>query len=256
VNAISPRGPSFLIFMPGLRFILLSALLAFTPLTGRATTALLLLQGNFNNDSNVETSRWAVTYSGNTLMTGEDLLMAVFGAPHFNSTTSLYTTNPTTFADGSTWQISYGDSAFDFIEAMTRNGQTLTNSTDFSVEGSSWNYWAANGNSGYVAGDPYAGIVDANGWHSSAVGIAGRTLADPSTMSFDGWDFGDNGYDPNTGNQAPPLSIAGYSPNISSFSGAGVNLISAPEPGRVTMLLIGGMLTAWCRRKTLPAMSV
>lgn len=227
-------------------------LLTLASTTGQAATALLLLQGDFNNDSALETSRWAVTYSGSTVLTGQDLLLDVFGGVHFDSATSLYVTDPKTFTDGTTWQISYGDAARSFITAMTRNGLTLTNNQNYSVRGNSWNYWAANGDSNYVADDPYLGIVDANGWHSSGTGIEGRTLADPSGTSFDGWDFGDNGFDPTTFDQYPPQSIVGYSPSLSSFSDAGVNQInlsSVPEPGRVALLFAGGLWMALRRRK-------
>jgi hypothetical protein len=108
-----------------------------------------------------------------------------------------------------------------------------------------WGYFNAGGGYNDVSGftDPPVGPYDSGSWSFANTGGDGRTLADQSgtgAASFDAWVFGDG----------DETQIPSVNPTVADFAGATViNLTSAPEPGRVMLLLTGGVLGLALRRR-------
>jgi hypothetical protein len=218
----------------------------------RGAVSYLLIQGEFDSShAGLETSRWAVTYDPAVLTTSQDLLDRVFGTPKLVSgTTDRYETDPTSWAaDGSTWKVSYkNDASYGlFVDHFIRNNVALNSNFGSNL---GWNLDVAGG--GGFSGSDYSGADYASGiWTYSNDGSGSRTLAN---NSIDAWVYGDTGtystVDPYP-LLTPPVAVTGFSAAPSSFSGAGVNVVSsaAPEPSRVLLLMIGLIVPSFRRRR-------
>lgn len=228
-----------------LRLLTLLPVLGFglsTP--GFAAVAYLLVQGEFDGGNpGLETSRWQVNHTGTGVLTGQDLLDAVFGSPELVSGTH-YKTDPTLWAaDGSTWEVDYtlyAGAGF-FVNSFLRNGVALI--PDF-LEGLGWNYFAAGG-SYYNSFDDTSGTYASGAWASSITGAGDRDLANGS---FDAWVFGNDGY-----GATPQAAVSApfNPPSPVTFTVAPLNVVNlgtVPEP-RPALLLVGGLSAIALRRR-------
>ena len=187
----------------------------------------LMIQGPFGSGGSTQTLKWQVNYNAGTLVTGYDLLKAVFGTPVAAGTyDDAFFTTYNYFTSGNSTQgagfIDFGGGSY-FTESFTLGGTKVAQTTDYAT---GWNYYAAGGS--YANGT----------WAYSNDGITTRTLTDGS---FDGWVYG---------NTYPSATItgSGTAPLASNFTSATViNLSAAPEPGRVA--LCGVALAALALRR-------
>ncbi len=188
----------------------------------------------------MDTFQWQVNYLSGQLVTGQDLLNAVFGTPVVTGTYNSFGFDYPylTSSNGSFLGAGYiGYSFGNFLESVTIAGKNVP-----TVSPLGWTYYNAGGfDQAGVAGVIYP---DGN-WISSNSGVGTRQLANGS---YDGWVYGFDGY-----SSMDPTAIiegTGYLPLVSNFSGATlIDLTSVPEPGRVALLFIGASCMVMRRRR-------
>lgn len=214
----------------------------FAALTGAyADTSYLLIQGPFGLGGTGETFKWQVNYPTGYLLSGLDLLSALFGSPSLDGTyTDGFGGTYNHYAAGTTTQgagyIDFGTNpnqlTAPFMISVTLASTTVLQDPSYSP---GWNYYVAGGGS-----NNRSGYANNGAWTYSNDGEMARTLADGS---FDGWVFGST---------FPPATIqvqgGANTPTLQDFVGATV--LNVPEPGSVALLLIGagGMLVLGKRR--------
>lgn len=204
----------------------------------RADTSYLLIQGPFGLLNSELTFKWQVNYQAGSLLSGQDLLNAVFGTPSLNGSYADAFEGVYDYynAGNSTQGVGYYD--YDpapnqftspFLVSITLGSKTVVQALDYSI---SWNYSVAGGGSNFGNGYANNGV-----WAESQDGSATRTLVNGS---FDSWGFGPY---PTT------INGAANSPTAANFSGATViNVV--PEPASVALLFIGAAgLFAFPRRR-------
>lgn len=225
----------------------------------RADSSYLLVQGPFGPSSTEQTYKWQVNYPTGDLVTGQDLLDAVFG----NNTQPTYIG---TYTDGfgdapyPEYEASNGSISVNYIYfanpggyfpiSFTLNGTTVLQDPTYDP---SWNYYVAGGGGG--EGSDFSGAPYSNdgSWTFSNDGIDARTISDGS---YDGWVFGYTGFD----DGEPAATIDNTSgvdaPTAGTFSNTTptdffsvVNVI--PEPGAQALLLIAvpGVVALAFRKK-------
>ena len=201
----------------------------------RADTSYLLFQGPFGPGSAEATFKWQVNYQPGVLVSGQNLLTAVFGAPTSNGTyTDGFATTYNYYSSGnSTKGAGYIDFGLTsqltspFLVSVTLGSTTVVQAPDYST---GWNYYVAGGGGAHAY--PNAGV-----WSYSDDGSTTRTLANGS---YDAWVFG---------NTFPAAAINGSLPTGPNFSGAtAINVV--PEPASAALLLLGaGGLLAMSKRR-------
>jgi len=183
------------------------------------------------------TYQYQVNYNSGTLLSGADLLSAVFGAPTDTGTKSYgYEVYTSTSKYGS---VSYLDYSFGLsVMGFTVAGSTYA--TDPSTYDPAWNYYVAGGSGTY--GGTYA---NTGSWTFADDGADTRNLGNGS---YDGWVFGETGYP--TGTTA---TIAGsqYQPTTADFTNGNVTVINlVPEPSRAVLMMVGlGVICGQRRRR-------
>lgn len=207
--------------------------------SAQGAVSYLLIQGEFNAlSAGDETYKWKVNYTGSSLITGQDLLFAVFGAPVLVSGIS-YMSGNTTHGVSTLYFDGFGYSPQQFFN----NGFAGEISSD-DAPYPYWNYYAA-------GGDGDSGDVFANGTWTFAEndGALSRQLVDGS---FDAWTYGEY--------QTAPVSGSGNSPTIGDFTGAETligsgtgftvySIAAAPEPSRGILLVLAGIALISRRRR-------
>ena len=232
------------------RLLLLAALLVASSLTSvstsRADTSYMLVQGPFGSGSSVLTYKFQVNYPTGDLLTGQDLVNAVFGTP---VQTGSYTDNyDNTYAE---YTSSEGGRTATYYyvpkySELLLLGYTINGVSPFSdVSGDpSW-YLNVAGGSG-----EYSGNISSGSWSFSGDGVETRYLADGS---YDGWLFGNPGYDTGDGQWDLPAdeidNTSGLdAPTMPTFSGTGATdsftVISVPEPATAALLAAAGVIAA------------
>ena len=206
---------------------------------GLGATSYLLVQGPFGSGGATQTFKWQVNYSNGQLVTGQDLLKAVFGTPVSTGTydDAFFGTYPyLTSTNGSlaAGYISFSEGPFP--ESFTINGTKVAQDTDYDPF---WYYQVSKGT------DTSSTVYPSGLWTEAQAGAVSRFLTDGS---FDSWTFGPFGVSVAGSDGSTGTSLVN-DPVASSFSGATViNLAAAPEPGRM-MLLATGLLVAGLRRR-------
>ena len=180
---------------------------------GFGDVSYLLVQGPFGIANAVETFKWQVNYSPGQLVTGQDLLNAVFGSPtasgQYTTTgaypdTYNYLTSSSEHLLGAGYLNFYGSL---LLESLTVDGNKVAQTTNFS---SSWSYY-------YDPSGPVTTQTNPpNGnWYYAEVGQGSRQL---TNGSFDGWVFGLNGGPPDY--SAPLIEGVVNLPQASNFPAA------------------------------------
>jgi hypothetical protein len=202
----------------------------------------MLVQGEFDaGQAGLETYKWKVENTGPNLLTGQDLLLAVFGNPVLVSGNSYRSGNTTHGVLTSLFSgLGYSPQQF-FINGFA--GQLASNDDPYPY----WNYTVAGG-----SGDNSGVFADSAWTFAENDGAASRNLVNGS---FDAWTYGEY--------QSAPIVGVGNLPIVMNFSGneqlvsssGGVSVFSigtAPEPGRAILLIFGmGMVLMRRRRHTL-----
>lgn len=199
-----------------------------------ADTSYLLVQGPFGSGGSTLTYQWKVTYDHGVLVTGQDLLTAVFGPtsltgdysdgfggnyPEYTSGDGTQGVNYITFPGGSFFSI-----------AFTLNSTTVMQDSFYDP---GWNYYVTGG-----SGPFHGGAYDNSGsWTYSDDGQSARLLSDGS---YDAWVYGATF-------PAAPVAGENNAPTSSNFSSA--TLVVVPEPGSIAMLAIGGAGLLLWRKK-------
>lgn len=215
--------------------LLIAALCAFSTAL-RGDTSYLLIQGPFGAGDTVETYKWTINYEQGSLITGQDLLRAVFGVEsrHGDYTDAFGGTYPYLTASSEHGGIGYIDfgSGSRFVESVTLDGVKVAQTTDYST---GWVYYVAGG-----SGSNQGGSYPSGSWTLSEDGTVTRQIADGS---FDAFVFG---------NTFPAASIQGAEnePNSGNFTDSTVVTV-IPEPGTAMLLLAGvGLISVLRRRRT------
>ncbi len=199
----------------------------------------LLAQGPFGAGATVETYKWQVNYNSGQLVTGQDLLNVVFGAPVDSGT--VYTdgfggTNPYFVSSNGQWGAGYiSFNSGLFLESLTISGKKVAQDISYSP---GWSYYDAGGTDG-------AGLIYPDGnWYYANSGTGARQLANGS---FDGFVFGaDSG---NPFYTPPSITGAENMPVASNFASATLIVIT-PEPGRLVLIWLGISSMVLRRRRT------
>ena len=154
----------------------------------------LLIQGPFGSGDSTESYKWQVNYPAGSLSTGQDLFNAVFGVPVL--TTGTYAGRPVLQSQSSAGTVDYVDYTFgNEVLSITINGVTKELTPD---GGTSWVYYVAGGtgDNAVLVDPPFGfayGAYSSGAWNFSEDGADSRYLAD---SSYDGYVFGNNGYNP------------------------------------------------------------
>ncbi|MEQ1850889.1 MAG: PEP-CTERM sorting domain-containing protein [Chthoniobacteraceae bacterium] len=204
----------------------------------RADTSYLLIQGPFGMSGSEVTFKWKVNYDAGVLLTGQQLLNAVFGTPAASGTYTdgfagvydLYRAgNPTLGAGYIDFDTTPGSLGLPFLVSLTLGGITVEQDPSYSP---GFNYYVAGGGGGQV-------YPNMGAWTFSIDGSAARTL---SNGSFDAWVFGSTF-------PSAMVNGAGNTPAVPNFSGA-TEITAVPEPAGVLLVLFGaGGLFALPRRR-------
>lgn len=199
-----------------------------------ATTSYLSVEGVFSGTPTAY--KWVVNYTGSTLLTGQDLLNAVFGVPN-NGAPLL--ANQDYMAGTTTNGVLYHNYSFGL--AVTQFFVAGKAGPNGFVDTGYWSYFA-NGGGGDFYNSP-SGIYpnDGTNWNYASTGGTGRTLADQTgtgASAFDAWLFGD-------GSNTPSLN-----PTATSFAGATqIHVSSAPEPGRFLLAMFSCTMVTLRRKR-------
>lgn len=228
--------------------------------TSRAAVSYLMMQGEFGGVSS--TYRWSVTYDDGALLTGRDLLTAIFGttSPHPDPDLEAFVAS----SHGFDTEYIFGN---DFLYSVTNPQGHLLAEDGFESKG--WaSYSALGGYSFYaevweeVSPGVWQPVLDdddnpvwalysdtySTDWTKSGSGFMSRSLVDGS---FDALVYGF--YNPTTYNPLSPLT---GTPLVSEYMGSALETWSGsmnghgftvtlhdtaaiPEPGRGLLLLLG-----------------
>jgi hypothetical protein len=205
----------------------------------QAATSYLLIQGPFGANSATETHTWKVIYNNGTLLTGLDLLEAVFGTPQPAGTYEDAFSSPATpriypyYTAGNVTQnagfIDFSGSLF--TESFTLHSMKVAQTTAYDP---GWNYYVAGGYGANNLGD-----YDSGSWTYSSDGIGDRLLAGSSTVSFDGFVYGPT-YPAEEIVDVNSKPIFPLNQNSNFASATVINLTgTVPEPGRIMLLSVG-----------------
>jgi len=196
----------------------------------QAAVSYFMLMGDFDESGSMQTYKWAVNYTSGTLLTGKDLMDAIFGVPV-----------PGTGDDEGLSIASNGDftvkTSGDYLLSFSYQGQELA---DNGFDESWWSYAALGSYSSTFQGETYEGDYGAS-WESAGSGFSGRSLVDGS---FDGWIF--TPYDPDT--FVPMFPITG-TPTAADFSGPDTIVVNIPEPGKGVLLILAGVCFVLRRKR-------
>lgn len=216
--------------------------------TAQGAVSYLSIQGEFDSFSaGVETYKWKVDYTGSSLVTGQDLLNAIFGAP--------------VLVSGSTYMAGNTNHGvlYTFYSGLGYSPQRFyTDGLAGPLTPPLWNgtYWAY-----FNAGGAYDDGVDITPyddalWGYANTGGADRILADSdldvtlNEPSFNAYVFG-TGVTP-SGN--PSSTFTGLETLFSSGTGYNVySIAAAPEPSRSLLLLLAGIALITRRRRSFSA---
>lgn len=214
----------------------------------------LLIQGEFDSGSSgVETYKWKVDYIGSSLITGQDLLNAVFGAP-------VLVSGSTYMAGNSSHGVNYT-----YYDGLGYSPQQFFTSglagplTPVVFDGNYWAYYNAGGGYDDTSGfaDPASAAYADNIWTSANTGSADRKLLDRdldanlNEPSFDGYIYGTGSPNP-SGN--PADSFVGQETLFLSGAGYTVySMASTPEPSRSVLLLFAAIALMTRRSRSLRA---
>jgi len=203
----------------------------------RADTSYLLIQGPFGLSGTSATFKWQVNYQSGMLVTGQDLLGAVFGSPTLNGTyTDAFSSTYNYYKAGNSTQgagyIDFGTTnTFNqpFLVSLTLDSTTVAQDPSYSP---GYNYYVAGGGSAQT-------YPNAGAWTYSGDGTITRTLVNGS---FDAWVFG---------NTFPSATIAGTANTPTTVNFASATVIDVvPEPTGVALLLLSaGGLCAFSKRR-------
>lgn len=202
----------------------------------RADTSYLLVQGPFGAGDTEETFEWQVNYQSGQLLTGQDLLNAVFGTPSPDGT---YTdgfggTYPYSAAGNATQGADYiSFSGSPFVVAFTLSGSSVEQDPSYSP---GWSYYVAGG-AGSAGSDDNGAPYASGTWTLSNDGSDTRTLANDS---FDAWVFGST-------LSPPEIAGSGNAPTAADFAGATV--VSVPEPASEALFAAGACVLVFYMRR-------
>jgi len=208
-----------------------------------ADTSYLLVQGPFGSNGSEVTYKWQVNYPTGYLVTAQDLLNAVLGTPIADGTFSdpVFGERPYFIAGNSSRGAGYLEFFGSLLTLSFTLNSTPVTTNDATPDGTStvgWNYYVAGGSGAY--GGPYA---NTGVWLVSDDGQATRYL---SNGSYDGWVYGNTGYDAEgdpatTGSTTAVINDASKSNDPSDFSAKSSNdvfkLVNVTLEGKYTVLL-------------------
>jgi len=217
-----------------------------------ADTSYLLLQGPFGSGSSELTYKFVVNYPTGYLITGQDLLNAVFGNPVTDGTVQndpVFGGLPY-FISGNSTQgagyASYGPGSYLALSYTINSVKIDTNdSTPAGTSTVGWNYYVAGGaGDGAIFTPPstysYGAYPDTDGWILSNDGTGTRFL---SNGSYDGWVYGNTGSDIDFSPAGTVATIdnSSNSDDPSDFSSHGANdifvTVNVTLEGKYTILL-------------------
>jgi hypothetical protein len=196
------------------RLLAVAAALAVACTSAFADSSYFLIQGPFGPAGETTTSKWRIDYESGDLVTGRDLLGAVFGEMTNSGTTKygakLYSagnaTKGITFLEYS-WGL--------LIHSISLGGIEIFAGPDLGDP--YWGYFVAGG-----SGEFQPAGYGSDAWHEALEGFSTRYLADGS---FDGWLMG------YWGDTLDSVPLETY------FADATV--IAIPEPGGIGLAFIG-----------------
>jgi len=222
----------------------------------QAATTYLLIQGPFGTAGAMETHKWKILYNEGTLNTGLDVMMAVFGIPSQTGTIATDFDDPlfpsdyytsTNGANGAAY-IDFNNAPGTgivgtslFLESLTIHGTTVKMGSDYDP---GWNAFAAGGSNGLTGID--AEDYDSLVWTIGSSGLNSRPILDGT---FNAWTFG--AYDTPITNSDDNISTSlMYDPLVANFNDAIViDLTAVPEPGRALLVVLGGIMLVFRRRR-------
>ncbi len=203
-------------------------------------TSYLLIQGPFGPASSTETYKWKITYDPATVVTGQDLLNVILGAPVPTGGTVLGYPYLTSIngTSGAGYLNFFGSL---LVESLTIGGQKVAMTPDWS---NTWHYNVAGGSGSYNADDLNPDGLYANGaWVYSNDSSMTRLLADGS---FDAWAFGIGDID----NDYQYFVEGAFNLPLEVYFADAIEINAIPEPGTFAFVLIGfGGVWAVRRRK-------
>ena len=225
-----------------------------------ADTSYLLVQGPFGSGGSELTYKWQVNYPTGYLVTGQDLLDAVFGTPVADGQVqndpvfgglSYFTSGTSTLGAG---YVSFGPSdylALSFtVHSITVDTNDSTSTTTPPPDGAStvgWNYYVAGGTGEsaiFTSGSySYGAYANTGAWVLANDGADTRYL---SNGSFDGWVYGNTGLNADgltatSGSTTAVVDNTSDSNNPSDFSNNGASdifmTVNVTLEGKYTILL-------------------
>ncbi len=156
--------------------------------SAHADSSFILFQGDFGPSGAEQTFKFQISYPPGALTTGQNLLDAIFGTPVLDGTDAA-SGRPLLVAGTASQNVQYDQYSFgNEVVAFTFNSITIkANDKPPSGPTQDWTDYVAGGTSGNDGG-PYS----SGQWTISNDGATTRGLGNDS---FDGWVFGNSGYD-------------------------------------------------------------